>query len=94
MQVYEQLSLFDYMAGMWTPFEPAKGVYKFPEYCTEWKLVECRVYYPKAGKEMTRLYEYKDYTFRSVEKWNPEMGPGEITAWREYEEKDNTGAAD
>lgn len=91
-EIYEQLTISDYLAGMWTPLEPAKGVYRFPEYSAEWKLVECRVYYPKINKESTELYEYKDFTFRSVEKWNPQMGHGKITAWREYEEKDSTGA--
>lgn len=89
-----QISIFDYMETIslpadnrrWTLLEPQKGRYCFPEYTTKWRRIECRVYHPEAGRETTELYEYKDFTFRSVEKWNPEMGhSSRITAWRELE---------
>lgn len=89
--MYEQISISEYLETLsgtaqkrkWTTLEPWKGHYQFPEHTTEWTRIECRVYYRSTGIETTEIYEYKDFTFRGVEKWNPQNGnDGRIVAWR------------
>lgn len=92
---YEQLSIFDYINALenntdkqnWTLLEPQKNHFVLPksDSMERWRKIECRVFYPKVDKEFVELYEYKDFTFRSIKKWDSQMGNGEILAWREIE---------
>lgn len=65
----------------WTVLKQ-NGKQKFPPYTTEWIEIECKVYYPKIDKYKYEVYEYKDYTWRSHEKYDYNKGMGEIVAWR------------
>ena len=85
-----QISMTEYLDTLetdteqqcWTLLQPVEGIYNFPEYSDVWQMVECRVYYPETGIESTELYEYRDYTFMSIKKPDPQRGMGRITAWR------------
>ncbi|MEH2957814.1 hypothetical protein [Candidatus Merdisoma sp. JLR.KK006] len=93
--MYEQLSIFDYINILdsnndkqhWTILEPQKNHFILPKTngTERWRKIECQVFYPKVNKKVVELYEYKDFTFRSIKKWDPKMGNSEILAWREIE---------
>lgn len=65
----------------WTEFKK-NGKQKFPPYTTTWTDYDVKVYYEKIDKYEYEVWEYKDYTWRSHEKYDYKRGMPEVVAWR------------